>query len=88
MLTYLGLQREIIVIACQALDLPGHQTSHIHHESRGGGSHGVRLGIQRTQYPHSVPIGQHNGRANVAADVRRLGNHMEVPEPVDAHRAR
>jgi len=45
------------------------------------------LGVQRTQYAHSVPIGQHNGRANVAADVRRLGNHMEVLEPVNTHDA-
>ncbi len=42
----------------------------------------MRLGVQRTQYPHSVPIGQHNGRANVAADVGGLGNNVEVPEPV------
>ncbi len=84
---YLWLQWEIIVGSCQALDLPGNQTSHIHHEPCGGGSHGVRLGVQCTQHPHSVAIGQHNGRANVAADVRRLGNDVEVPEPVKAHNA-
>ena len=39
------------------------------------------LGIQNLQDTNSVAVGQHNGGSHIAADVRRVCNHMEVTEP-------
>ena len=82
---HLGLQRQVVVGSSQTLNLPSNEAGHIDHEASRGGAHGVRLGIQSTQHTHSVAIGQHDGGATIAADVRRLCYHMEVSEPALFH---
>lgn len=79
--TNLGLKRQVIVRSSQTLDLPSNQACYIHHEASGRSTHSMGLGVQSTQDPHPVPIGQDDGGPTVAADMGGLGHHMKVSKP-------